>query len=281
MQPPQPNYSVEITDLIRSNLTPAIMRERLQSYHESDLAESLELLSREERGKLYHLLDTSSLADVLDHSGTPYLYLPEVSLRRRAELLSQLETDVAADCLRRLEKPERNTLLELMDQEARREILLISSFDEDEIGSRMSANYIAVQKGLSVRQAMKELVAQAAENDNISTIFVVDETDTLVGAIDLKDLIIARDGTELSAVTVTSFPYVYANELIEDCIERLRRYSEESIPVLDADNKLKGVLTSASITELVGDELGDDYAKLAGLSAEEDLREPVFHSIGK
>ncbi|MBE6633586.1 MAG: magnesium transporter, partial [Ruminococcaceae bacterium] len=42
-----------------------------------------------------------------------------------------------------------------------------------------------------------------------------------------------------------------------------------------------GVLTSASITELVGDELGDDYAKLAGLSAEEDLREPVFHSIGK
>ena len=103
----------------------------------------------------------------------------------------------------------------------------------------------------------------------------------LVGAIDLKDLITAREGTLLDAITTTSYPYVYASELIEDCIERLKEYSEDSIPVLDAEHKLTGVLTSQDITLLVEDELGDDYAKLAGLSAEEDLQEPLKKSIGK
>ena len=59
---------------------------------------------------------------------------------------------------------------------------------------------------------MKELIAQAAENDNISTIYVVDETETLVGAIDLKDLIIARENMSLEDIIITSYPYVYANE---------------------------------------------------------------------
>ena len=74
---------------------------------------------------------------------------------------------------------------------------------------------------------------------------------------------------------VTSYPYVYAEENIDECIEELKDYSEDSIPVLDNDNQLLGVITSASIIDLVDDEMGDDYAKLAGLTAEEDLKEPL------
>lgn len=158
---------------------------------------------------------------------------------------------------------------------------MLSSFDEDEIGSKMSTNFISGCSGIGVRQAMRELVEQAAEHDNISTIYVVDQDQVLVGAIDLKDLIIAREGTELDAIVVTSYPYVYVNEQIEDCMERIKDYSEDSIPVLDADNRLKGVLTAQDITRLVDDEMGDDYAKLAGLTAEEDLQEPLKKSLGK
>ena len=109
----------------------------------------------------------------------------------------------------------------------------------------------------------------------------MDEDETLVGAIDLKDLIIARETTELETIIMTSYPYVYAGELIEECIERIKGYSEDSIPVLDSDNRLKGVLTAQEIAQLIDDEMGDDYAKLAGLTAEEDLREPLKKSIGK
>ena len=165
--------------------------------------------------------------------------------------------------------------------DVQKEIRLISSFDEDEIGSRMTANYICIRENITVPQAMQELVKQAADNDNISTIFVVDENDLFYGAIDLKELIIARKDTKLDDLIVTSFPYVYGNENVEDCIERLKDYSENSIPVLDNSNRLLGVITSQNIIEAVDDEMGDDYAKLAGLTAEEDLNEPLPMSIKK
>ena len=99
--------------------------------------------------------------------------------------------------------------------------------------------------------------------------------------MDLKDLIIARQDSPLEDLVVTSYPYVYGHELIDDCIEKLKDYSEDSIPVLNNNNKLLGVITSQSIVSLVDDEMGEDYAMFAGLTAEEDLKEPLRESIKK
>lgn len=276
-----PDYKGEILGIVRSDLTPRLMAEKLLSYHENDIAEALELMSRDERGRLYSVLGSEALAGILEYSDMTKEYLSELGIRKRIDILGHMDAQAAVDYLRELDRTERSTLLELMDSELRQEVLLLSSFDEDEIGSRMSTNYVSIPSGVSIRQAMRSLIDQAAEKDNISTIYVVDADGALSGAIDLKDLIIAREGTELSAITKSSYPYVYAQEQIEDCIERLRDYSEDSIPVLDGDNKLRGVLTSQDITKLVDDELGEDYAKLAGLSAQEDLREPMKKSMGK
>lgn len=99
--------------------------------------------------------------------------------------------------------------------------------------------------------------------------------------MDLKDLITARQDTRLEDLIVTSYPYVYGHELIDDCIEKLKDYSENSIPILNNDNKLLGVITSQSIVDLVDDEMGEDYAMFAGLTAEEDLKEPLKESMKK
>ena len=276
-----PDYKGEILGIVRSDLTPRLMAEKLLSYHENDIAEALELMSREERRRLYSVLGSEALAGILEYSDMTKEYLSELGIRKRIDILGHMDAQAAVDYLRELDRTERSTLLELMDSELRQEVLLLSSFDEDEIGSRMSTNYVSIPSGVNIRQAMRSLIDQAAEKDNISTIYVVDEDDTLAGAIDLKDLIIAREDTQLSSITKSSYPYVYAQEQIDQCIERIKDYSEDSIPVLGPDNTLRGVLTSQDITQLVDDELGEDYAKLAGLSAEEDLREPLKKSIGK
>ena len=276
-----PDYKGEILGIVRSDLTPRLMAEKLLSYHENDIAEALELMSREERRRLYSVLGSEALAGILEYSDMTKEYLSELGIRKRIDILGHMDAQAAVDYLRELDRTERSDLLELMDEERRRELLLLSSFDEDEIGSRMSTNYVSIPSGVSIRQAMRSLVEQASENDNISTIYVVDADGALSGAIDLKDLIIAREGTELSAITKSSYPYVYAQEQIDQCIERIKDYSEDSIPVLGPDNTLRGVLTSQDITQLVDDELGEDYAKLAGLSAQEDLREPLKKSMGK
>lgn len=277
----RPDYRAEIAALLRGTLTPKPLKERLLSYHENDVAAAMELLDREERARLYGILDAGALAGILQYSGRLEEYLDELSVRKQVDVLSRLEAATAAECLHRMEKARRNTLIELMDRDAREEILLLSSFDEDEIGSRMSTNFISIPAGSTVRQAMRALIGQAEEHDNISTLYVVGEDEVLVGAIELKKLIIAREHTALEAITRTSCPYVYAGEPVDACVERLKDYSEDSIPVLDGENRLRGVLTSQELTRLVDDALGDDYAKLAGLSAEEDLREPLGKSIGK
>jgi magnesium transporter len=125
-------------------------------------------------------------------------------------------------------------------------------------------------------------VSEAAENDNIYTLFAVNEDDSFYGVIDLKDLIVARSNVELESLIYTNFPFVYDKDIISDNIERLRGYSENMIPVLSHESHtLLGVITSTDIIELVDEERGDDYAKLAALTAEQEPDETLFASMKK
>lgn len=277
------DFSKDILSLIRSSVSPAVLSERLQDFHENDLAEVLRELSTAERSRLYRILESGMLADVFEYleEEETVQYLEEMDVKKAAAILSKMETDALADVLKQIDKEKRKLLIQLLDEQVRKDIEMIRSFDEDEIGSRMTTNCIMIRENLTVKQAMSSLVEQAAKNDNISTLFMVTEDNTFYGAMDLKDLIIARRESPLEDLIATSYPYVYGNELIDDCIERLKDYSEDSIPVLDNDNKLLGVITSQSMVDLVDDEMGEDYAKFAGLTAEEDLKEPLRESIKK
>ena len=277
------DYTGEILKIIRSNTSPAVMCSRLEDYHANDLADVMPELTVQERCKLYRILDMDKLSDIFEYTDSDNAaeYLKEIDVKKGAAILSRMETDALVEVLHKIDKAKKRLLLDLMDDEVRHDIEVIASFDDDEIGSKMTTNCIIIRENLTVKQAMSSLVEQAAKNDNISTLFVVTEQQKFYGAIDLKDLIIARQDRALEDLVVTSYPYVYAEEDIDDCIEKLKDYSEDSVPVLDNDNRLLGVITSANIIDLVDDEMGEDYAMFAGLTAEEDLKEPLKESMKK
>jgi len=279
----KPDYVSEITALIRSNETPKVMLYKLEDYHCSDIAEAMTHFTVRDRQKLYRVCRLELLADIFEYldEDKAGAFLNEMDIHKAADVISKLDTDTAVAILRLTEKDKRSIIIDLVDPDIKNEIKLIASFDGDEIGSRMTTNFIEIRDNMSVKEAMNELIRQAEENDNISTLFVVDENGEFDGAIDLKDLITARSGTPLDSLIATSFPYVYANEQTSDCIEKLKDYSESIIPVLDGSNKLLGVITSQNIIEAVDDEMGEDYVKLAGLTAEEDLNEPILQSMKK
>ena len=218
-----PDYRGEILALVQSNLAPARLAERLRDYHESDVAEALEQMQVEERKRVYAALRVEELAGILEYAPA---FLGELGIRKRVEVLACVEPATAVVYLEELQKSERTTVMELLPEEAGREISLLASFDKDEIGSKMTTNYIAIHSDLQVPEAMRELIRQAEENDNVSTLYVLDEADCFVGAIDLKDLIIARAGKPLENIVMSAYPYVYADELIEDCIIKKIPHSE-------------------------------------------------------
>lgn len=276
-----PDYSQELRSILRSNTTPKAFQQQLSAYHENDIAAALEQLTPQERKQVFQMLNIDTLAEVLPYVDAEDHFLGELSLRKRVDVLGKMDADLAVDYLKLLDSDEKNTIVELMDEEKRQELSRLWAYSEDEIGSVMTTNFIAIPANLSIKEAMHSLIAQAADNDNISTIYVSAQDGTFYGAIDLQDLIVAREGTALESIITTSYPYLYAQERIEDCIPRIQDYSEDSIPVLDQDNRMLGVITAQDFVQVVDNELSDDYAKLAGLASEEDLKEPLSQSIRK
>ena len=277
------DYGAEILGIVRSNCTDEEIKEQLQEYHENDIASIFEELETEERERLRQILGNEIMSEIVSFLEDAGEYLSEIDADDAAEIIEQMDADDAVEALEDLDEETRSEIFELIeDEEIKEDIELINSYEDNEFGSRMSTNFIAVKRNLTIKETMKTMVKEAAENDNIYTLFVVNEDDTFYGVIDLKDLIVARSTVDIETIITNSFPYVYDKDIISDNIERLRGYSENMIPVLSSrDNTLLGVITSTDIVELVDEERGDDYAKLAALSAEEEPDETLFASLKK
>ena len=277
----QKNYVQEILDIIHSGLPEAEMAERLSDYHENDIADALAGLTADERQKLYAILGVDQVAEIFSYLDDAEPYLKALPSEKAASVVSHMDSDDAVDALDDLKEEDKAKIVHQLDKDAADDVKMLLSYPDDEIGSCMTTNYICIRNDMSVRQAMSELVKQAGENDNISTLYVVDENEHFYGAIDLKDLIIARADEPLEKLIARSYPTITDHEKISDCIDRIVDYAERSLPVVDENGKLLGIITSADVVELVDDEMGDDYAKLGGLTSEEDLNEGVFQSVKK
>lgn len=277
----KPMYSDEVLKIFRSNLPKEELIEKISDYHMGDIADAFEKMTPEERKSLYPVLGVEMVAEIFSYIEDSEEYIKEINSDKVANLISEMDSDDAVDILEKLSDTDRKRIVALLDNDAKQDVSMILSYEDDEIGSEMTTNYIVVKKNLTIKEATHQLITQAGENDNINTIYVVDDNDSFYGAIDLKDLIVAREYQSLDELIIKSYPYVKANEKIVDCIEQLKDYAEDSIPVLDDNKHILGVITAHDIVEVVDEELGEDYAKLGGLTAEEDLNETTLQSTKK
>ena len=261
---PKKDYVKELGRIFKSSKNSQKLVKTLSKYHEKDIAEAITLLTPAERQHIYNVLDEHMIAEIFSYLDDTEKYLEELSLEKAARVVSYMDSDDAVDVLDDLSETKKNEIVEHLDADAKEDVQKLLSYEDDEIGSSMSA-----------------LVKQAGEHDNISTIYVVNSAGKFAGAIDLKDLIIARQNDNLADIISSSYPYVYEHENINECIDKIADYEEDSIPVLTDDGKICGILTATDIVELVDDAMSDDYAKLAGLTSEDDLSEPTLVSIKK
>ena len=277
----EPKFTEDIVSIIRSGLGREQLIEKLSDYHEKDIAQSFAFLTREERKALYDTLGAEWISNIFSYIEEPQAYIEELGIDKLAEVINEMDSDDAVDLLEDIDESVKAKLRPILDEDVKADIQLIHSYDEDEIGSLITTNFVCISKDLSIRQAMRELVRQAGENDYISTIYVVDASEKFCGAIDLKDLIVAREHDVLDDLISYSYPYLLDHEKIADSIEKIKDYAEDSLPVLNGKRELIGILTAQDVIEAVDDEMGEDYAKLAGLTAEEDLKETTLESMKK
>lgn len=268
-----------ILEIIRSDLPLIEIRHRLDDFHDRDIADVLQDLNDEEREELFKALGIERFSDVFSYLEDGAEEIQHMPLADAAEILANMDSDDAVDILDKIEDSSvREKLVAMMGDKASKNVKLISSYEEDTIGNMMTTNYILIQNDLSVKAAMRQLISQAEDNDNVSTIYVKDKDGKYYGAIDLRNLIRARENTVLESIIQCNYPFLRVDENITECIEDIKDYSEDSIPVLNQKDEIVGVITAQDVIEAVDDEMSEDYAKLAGLTAEEEDHQPIFKS---
>jgi magnesium transporter len=167
------------------------------------------------------------MSEIFPFIDEPDEFIEELGVYKLAEIINEMDSDDAVDLLEKLDDNIKDELRPILDENVKADIRLINSYDDDEIGCLITTNYICIRQTLNIREATQELIEQAGENDNISTIYVVDADNKFCGAIDLKDLITARKSDDLDALIAYSYPYLTDHEKISDSIERIKDYAEK------------------------------------------------------
>ena len=277
-----PEYVSEILEkLSKNNITDDLLIEIINDYHPSDIADALEQTDESIRKIFFKEVDADIMSEILAYMEDVNIYLKELDIKQAADIISEMDSDDAVDILEEIDDETEDKIIDLMDSESSEDVLLIQSYNDDEIGSKMTTNYIEIKKNMTIKQARHSLVQQAKDNDNVSTIYVSDLDNKFYGAIDLKDLIIARENTPLESIITNSYPTVKDHQIISEVYQDLQDYSEDSFPVLNENDEIIGIITANDLIEVVDEEMAEDYAKLAGLSSEEDVDETVFSSVKK
>ncbi len=270
----------EILNLIKT-CDDSTLASELSNYHAADIADVFQTLTAEERKRVYDLLDTAFIAEIMSFYDDVEDYVEEFSPEETADIIEEMDTDDAVELLNELDEEDKEEILELLEEEVKEAIEEVDKYDEDLVGSYMSDNFITVHESDSIKKAMNSMVSQAGDHDNIFTLFVVNDNEEYLGVIYLKDLIVSRKEVELSSLIMSSYPSFYDDQIMSECINKMKDYEENMFPVISRDNKLLGVITSDSIVEAVEEEMEEDYVKLGGLSESEELDESVGSSIKK
>ena len=264
----------EILKIIRDkNISLEEKKHELSQYHESDIADAVPLLSSTEKKDFFGGMTADELAVLFPFLDNPEDYLETMPTETAADIVESMDADDAVDVLEDVDEDKAAKIVSEMEKSSQEDVNLIRQYDEDEIGSKITTNFIQIKKNSTIKQAMKSLVSEAPENDNIANLFVVDENNKYYGTIILKDLIVAREGTDLDDITKTSYPTLYATDKVDDVINEIKDIDLEIIPVLSSTDEILGVITSADIIETVGEEMGEDYVKFAGLTETEEVEE--------
>ena len=275
------DFIVEIVNLIKNETDNEKLIDDLSQYHASDIAEAFSELSDEDLIRLYDILPGELLADIITYIEEKERYLDLMENEDVAEILDNMETNDAVEVLEELDADDIDEINTLVEPETLEDINLINSYDDEVIGSLMSTDFITVRTTFSIKEAMKLVIKEDNEVENINIIYVVDENDKYLGIISLRDLIRARSTDEIIDIAKTGYPTLRDTDNLDDIDNDILDYELESYGVLNSDGVLIGIINDETLIDLLEEEYKEDYAMLAGMGEISDTTEPIYKSVIK
>src|SRR5438105_374443 len=247
----------EFVDLIETD--PArrvklkISHDRLAKLHPADIADIVEELAPDEREAVFETLDEEVAAEALEEV-EPKLQkaiVESLDSERAADIVEEMDPDAAADLLKDLPDEQKEEILEEMQPDEREEVSGLLEFRENTAAGRMTTEYLALRPDNTAADAVEALRNFGGGVETVSTIYIVDSLGTLIGAVPLARLVLSEPNTPLLALTQEPLISTRAGASEREVAELFDKYNLVTLPVVDENKRLTGVITSDDVISLL------------------------------
>jgi magnesium transporter len=241
----------------------ALLRQLIEDEHYADIAAALEefeprqvwtvldLLPVQEQAGLFGYLDTDFQVK-LAHTG---------SRAKLARIVSEMHSDERADLFNELSDEQQDALLPALAQAEREDIRRLASYEEDTAGAIMTSDYAVLAETLSAAQAIEKLRHEAPDKETIYRAYVTGPDRRLVGAVRLQDLILAGPKTLVRDLMEEDPVSARVDEDQEEVARKISRYDVLALPVVDAENRIVGIVTHDDAMDVLQEEATEDFHK--------------------
>ena len=256
--------------------------EELEDEHPADLAEIIENLSLEDQVDIVRKLPAESAAEALvemDESVRVDL-LENLDTVTAVSLVSEMSPDDAADVLDELEEEHRDELLNHLEREDADEIRSLMAFDPDTAGGLMNTEVVILEEDQSVDSAIRQLRSDIEDKEVPYYAYVVDTADHLKGVISLRNLLLARKGTQLSElIKGKNVISVTFDQDRNEVAHLIGDYNFMALPVVDYEGRLLGVITHDDVIDMLNDLASEDMLGMVGAGQDESVDTPWRESV--
>jgi magnesium transporter len=247
----------EFVDLIETD--PArrvklkISHERLARLHPADIADIIEELAPAEREAVFQTLDEGVAAGALEEVDPKVQksIVESLDSERAAEIVEEMNPDAAADLLADLTHEHSSEILQEMAPQERQEVAELLEFGENTAAGRMNTQYLALPIGAEVADAVEAMRQFEGGIESVSTIYLVDSHGTLAGAVPLAKLVLAASNAPLLSLTQEPLISATTDTRDNEVAELFDKYNLITLPVVDEQHKLNGVITSDDVISLL------------------------------
>ena len=268
----------EIINLVDSN-DEKKLRNKFDELHHADVAEILEELHFDQATHIIKLLDSEETSDILMELDDDYRekILKNLSTKEIAEEVEELDTDDATDIIAELpEERQKKVISKIEDKDHKADIKELLKYDDDSAGGLMAKELIKVNENWAVTRCVKEMRSQASEVTRVHSVYVVDNNDTLLGRLSLKDLLVADPKSNVKSIYISKVDFVNVNDTGEHVASIMQKYDLGAIPVVDDKKKLLGRITIDDIVDLIKEEAEKDYQLAAGITQDVDVDDSIY-----
>jgi magnesium transporter len=230
-----------------------ISHDGLAKLHPADIADIVEDLAPDERQAVFQTLDEGVAAEALEEvePKVQKAIMESLDSGRAADIVEEMDPDAAADLLGDLPEEKTEQILIQMEPEAQQGVVELLEHREETAAGRMTTEFLALPVSATVQNSIDSLREFEGGVEVVSTIYLVDSHGTLVGAVPLARIVLAPPNTPM--LSLTQEPLVLAHEGVEEneVAELFDKYNLVTLPVVDAHNKLKGVITSDDVISML------------------------------